>query len=89
MTHGKGRKVIHRNDGTLATASSVTSRNSSIKEESSCDVDDPIRAHRVQPAYIDAASSVPGAEVVRSARFATLNLVYKGYKGFCPNRLRF
>jgi len=57
--------VIHRNDGTLATASSVTSRNSSIKEESSCDVDDPIRAHRVQPAYIDAASSVPGAEVVR------------------------
>jgi len=64
MTHGKGRKVIHRDDGTLATASSLSSR-SSIKEESSCDVEDPIRAHRVQPAYIDAASSVPGAEVVR------------------------
>ena len=71
MTHGRGRRVVHRNDGTLATAaSSVSSKEGVVVAGASsslvCDQEDPIRAHRVQPAYVEmAASSVPGAEVVR------------------------
>jgi len=71
MTHGRGRRVVHRNDGTLATAaSSVSSKEgvvvAGVSSSLVCDQEDPIRAHRVQPAYVEmAASSVPGAEVVR------------------------
>ena len=52
MTHRKGKKVVHRNEGV-------------VNQET--DESDPIREYRAQPGYAEIASTcnVPGAEIVR------------------------